>query len=1171
MKMTMPAHSRSLPLLLAATLLLCAASSAKADWGIWDAGVFLRTNGGSLDYINATNFNASHIGDFVTADGDSLILVGGEAKTWKDAPASDVTGATFHYRVYPIDTAPGAFTEVNLPWFSDDGGNNNQTWQNVTHSNNVLASLTRPGTYRLEVYFSASGTNPDETKFYSNLDDNYIATFNYNIPVLEVNGINANYTTTKFFVDEEAADSFSMEIIFNPQATDLVAVEVFSNLNRRDYASQLWTNDQGVVTQEGLLVPGGHLITTNDQNRYYRAYPMTQHGANDYRLTLHAEKTGSYRLTARYKVDGDTNWYYYTDTGMGRRDHAVVVSPILARDMRVYEINVLNIDATGPTFAERSTFDSLLTSERWNLDYLVDLGANTLWFQPIHPNGIDGREPSGGWGDPGSPPYDPGSPYAVKNFFEVMEQMSDGNTRASSMTAFQNFVDAATARGVYIMLDAPFNHTSFDVEVTDIGLELFEAAGLDTSGWSADDEIRNREARFFSRNDGNEAYSGPASSAGNIATAPDRNDFGKWQDVADVFFGRYASLVTGYPDDDTSRAMAQNEGDWMNWDDLRGGSGSNGAVTRAVWEYFARYVPYWLEQTGLPFGESTETQTTGGIAGLRADFGQGMPPQFWEYVMNVARAHKWNFVFMSESLDGGNITYRSNRHFDILNENIVFPWQSANNTTAHRGIFEDRRAAYGQGLVLLNNTSHDEEGYEDSWQAFIRYAVGSTIDGAPMIMYGQEIGTGQGTSESGPSGGFDYFELNFGKYVPHFKRYNSMQPQWTAWANNSLGVQNLIPAYSGVGKARQFSPALRSSNRWFLNPQNSNDADETIFAVAKFETPTASPAVSDVVLAFVNLDRDASRTNTFGIPSGLVSQLGINPSRTYNVRNIAAYLGPNNEYPDRRDTLLWGASGRNGQDIIDNGVYVALNPVPDNDPAWATAPFEAQFLKLYDVTAPPALNTAPEHQTGKHYAIGDTATFTWDEVVDPEGAPVMYAVIVDDGSSVTTNFTMNTSYDVAGAFDQSVTVTVQPVNPHQVANAGGASPESQTVQLLDPDVSYDNTGVPAWQQDIAGTDPLDPDSIFKVTEAVSAAGDAERNISFMAQPGRTYRIYYTDDDLSSPTLIWNEFASVAEGEFTNTSGTEVAHAFVDDEGPDTSNSTPAGGKRFYRLEVFLAE
>ncbi|NBP40127.1 MAG: hypothetical protein EBV34_17130, partial [Betaproteobacteria bacterium] len=220
------------------------------------------------------------------------------------------------------------------------------------------------------------------------------------------------------------------------------------------------------------------------------------------------------------------------------------------------------------------------------------------------------------------------------------------------------------------------------------------------------------------------------------------------------------------------------ETDFMNYDDLRGGSGSNGAVTRAVWKYFARYVPYWLEKTGLPAGSSKAQQEFTGIDGLRADFGQGMPPQFWEYVINVARAHKWNFVFMTESLDGGAVTYRSNRHFDILNENIVFPWQSAANTTAHRDIFETRRASYGQGLVLLNNTSHDEAGYSDPWEAFIRYSVGSAMDGAPMVMYGQEIGTSANLS-------FDKYENNFGKNIPHFKAWNSMQPQWSAWSSNT--------------------------------------------------------------------------------------------------------------------------------------------------------------------------------------------------------------------------------------------------------------------------------------------------------------------------------------------------------------------------------------------------
>ena len=128
---------------------------------------------------------------------------------------------------------------------------------------------------------------------------------------------------------------------------------------------------------------------------------------------------------------------------------------------------------------------------------------NWLWFQPIHPNGIDGREPSEGWGS-SSPSYDPGSPYAVKNFFEVNELMTvnyDPNNSVSqnrelAMFAWSNFVSVADDNEVGIMLDAPFNHTSHDVELSQKGVDLFQPDG---EVWLPTDEIRNREARFFQK------------------------------------------------------------------------------------------------------------------------------------------------------------------------------------------------------------------------------------------------------------------------------------------------------------------------------------------------------------------------------------------------------------------------------------------------------------------------------------------------------------------------------------------------------------------------------------------------------------------------------------------------------------------------------------------------
>jgi hypothetical protein len=964
-----------------------------------------------------------------------------------------------------------------------------------------------------------------------------VAAASFTVTTSTTGTLNADYTTSKLYVDELAGDAVPITISFAPgvQADE---VELWTNLNNRDRAGQ---DADGDGIHDGILPPAAPNTKPADYTSgpypatgYFQAIPLIGAGGT-YTATFTATKTGAYRLTGRYKIAGQNTWTWFSG-----RDHCITVAPKLARNMSVYEINVFNVNATGPSFAQRSTLESLSDNgnTRVNLASLRNMGINTLWFQPIHPNGIEGREVFNGAA------YDPGSPYAVKNFFEVNELMTTAYSgsssttanRTASMQAFSSFVADADARGMNVMLDAPFNHTAWDCEVSSQGLSLFSEAGLNTSNWNAADKIKDREVRFYSSNGAaGTAYSVPANSASDIASAPDRNDFGKWADVKDVFFGRYTTLVTGFPTADSSRATVALETDQMTWDDLKGAAGSNGAVTRAGWKYFARYVPYWLEKTGLPAGSSKADQAFKGIDGLRADFGQGMPPQFWEYVINVARTHKWSFVFMTESLDGGAVTYRSNRHFDILNENIVSSWQSATTTTGHRDIFETRRTSYGQGLVLLNNTSHDEAGYSDPWEAFIRYSVGSTMDGAPMVMYGQEIGTAASLS-------FDKYEVNFGKNIPHFKAWNSMQPQWTSWSANTFGVKNLIPAYAGAGKAREFSPALRSSSRWFLNPNGNTTADPNIFAVAKYEQANASPATKDVVLAFVNLKRSSTSANTFGIPSGLGTLLGIKSGRNYNVRNIAAYLGPNNEYLDRRDKFLWGNNGLSGANILSGGIYVSLPSIPATDSAWGSAPFEAQYLKLYDVTPPPALTGAPT--TSSSITADGKTTVSWNGVTDPEGLIPTYRVTATTGSETSTIETTSTSAPFTGlAPGKTYTFTVTALNPNDPSKTSPISSPSPSVRSLSSTGDDDGDGQTNADELIAGTDPLKPSSRFQIESILSTIDGIE--LKWTPVLGRTYTVE-ARQDLSSGT-----WASVATGLTTG--------SYTD------SPSLPS--KKFYRLKV----
>ena len=520
-----------------------------------------------------------------------------------------------------------------LGYHADETGTSVQIWKSS------VSMPTTPGTV-VEYYFATTFNNrTSPTYIYNNGGSATTATqsvaanspFSFTLPPLAISTattgtLAADYTTSKLYVDEVAGDSVPITISFAPgvQANE---VELWTNLNNRDRAG-LDADGDGI--HDGILPPAapetkpvGYTSGPYLANGYFQAIPLTGSGGT-YTTTLNATKTGAYRLTGRYKIAGQNTWTWFSG-----RDHCITVAPKLARNLRMYEINVLNVNATGPSEAQRSTFESLSESAngRVNLDSLLDLGINSLWFQPIHPNGREGREKTNGVD------YEPGSPYAVKNFFEVMELMSLGNTRTSSMAAFQTFVTNADTKRMNIILDAPFNHTAWDCEVSSQGLALFTEAGLNTSEWNATDKIKDREVRFYSSNGGaGTAYSVPANSATDIASAPDRNDFGKWADVKDVFFGRYTTLVTGFPTADSSRATVALENDQMTWDDLKGAAGSNGAITRAVWKYFALYVPYWLEKTGLPAGSSIADQAYKGIDGLRADFGQGMPPHFWEYV-----------------------------------------------------------------------------------------------------------------------------------------------------------------------------------------------------------------------------------------------------------------------------------------------------------------------------------------------------------------------------------------------------------------------------------------------------------------------------------------------------------------------------------------------------------
>jgi hypothetical protein len=794
--------------------------------------------------------------------------------------------------------------------------------------------------------------------------------------------IEADYSTSHLFVDEVASTTVPITVFFDPQITGIETAEVFTNLNRRNRAT-LDADGDGI--EDGIKPPFGNSIPAGDDQNYYKAYTMALVNSG-YQLTLSAAKCGAYRLSARYRLNGDVpgTYRWYGDErntkGFLKRDHAIVVSPSKAKNLQIYEVNPLTINATGTSAAQRGTLADLAggvptgQGPKFSLQYIKSLGCNALWLQPIHPRGISGRE-----SDPVTHQvYELGSSYAVKNFFAVMPIMAKGFTpggtpadddtaagRAQAMSEYQQFVGAADSLHIDIVIDAPFNHAAHDVELADPGQKYWGNASSNPTT-----EIRNVEARVFSRTD---AYDMRAFNASSIALAPDRYDFspsppsyGKWPDVSDLFFGLYASLVPNH----AGLQNYLNEEDWFDYSvGTENGSGQGNGhfdrITQSVWRYFGDYLQFWLTQTGYPENSAgASLESDAGVDALRADFGQGLPPQCWEYLINRTRTRKWNFVFMAESLDGGPPAYRSARHFDILNEKLIYELHHARSTSEFRRLYEDRRASYGSALMLLNTSSQDEDTYRNPFQALLRFAVSSTLDGAPMIFPGQElglIGTIVPPNDSDPAlgqpFGYERYESGFfGKPIPHFKIYNSLMPLWRQLAQNDSNGQHLHDIYSSIGQARNFSPALRSTTRCFLNLQSSGPQDQ-IFSVAKFEKRNGDPGASDVVFAFVSLTTDSNVEtppgNWFNVnideDHDGTNDFGIKPDRLYNIKNIAAYTGTDSH---RRDIWIWN-NPRSGSDVLKNGIYVHLNRVPTNPADWANAPYEPQYLKLFDVTDSP--------------------------------------------------------------------------------------------------------------------------------------------------------------------------------------------------------------------------
>jgi hypothetical protein len=705
-----------------------------------------------------------------------------------------------------------------------------------------------------------------------------------------------NYGALKYFLNEAKNESLpirvTVEVFADAAPPAQLQVELFSNLNRRDQAK----------VYEAPAAAG-------QPDSYYATYPMTfvetkPNGHHLYSAALTIQKCGAYRLTGRFRINGGP-WLWhnnYTAGGMNQRDCAIVVSPSKARDLTIYEVNPLVVEATpGLTFNQRSTFDDFTDHENdgfdpFNLNYVrTNLGFNTMWIMPVFPVTAQRWYPNfwsdegtaeqkvgwmqnGAWGDN----FSPGSPYSTRNFCAVDARHDAANTEASALSEFQYLVNEAEEIGLNVFIDVAFNHAGRDVVLGQVAADLGYCLPGQINNW-----IRSSKWSWCTRGSSwaEKFYRQAALGEGSCAHwAPaDRKGEHVWKDAnTDFFFGDYSTLgpkqgVWMDPD-----GWPENEEDLL-YTDLGMPAAAN---VHEVWNYFAHVLPYWL------------TRTDNKLDGIRADFAQGLPPQAWEYIINVTRQEKWDFIFLAEVLDPDEVQYRANRHFDILttkehglyqNNDVQMSW------IAGAQEFEANSLFGPNAVIMRNGTSHDEGGNGNQWPMMARYAVCAASYGSPMVFMGQPLGVQE--------------KINF-------------ESTWTNIASfwNEHNDPAVNTMYRRINQARASESALRSFHRKFLKRQSDAQYNEDIFSVATWSDPAKfwvfTLPLRSIVLAFVNLDTAGHPDDLFAVPPE-VPLLDSTPEATiyYQAYNVVSATPTNPVWPAPRTT----------EDIRANGVGVLFS------------------------------------------------------------------------------------------------------------------------------------------------------------------------------------------------------------------------------------------------------
>lgn len=332
-------------------------------------------------------------------------------------------------------------------------------------------------------------------------------------------------------------------------------------------------------------------IWTDWQTSIFHSVAPSEIEEGMYHATLHADTTGFYTAVIRYKNDREE----WVESEASLDIH---VDPEWIDETIVYNIFIRAFGAKEPIPGEGGTFEDVLK----HMDRLVDLGVNAIYLNPFHLIGELYRKYNP---NDHLPHYlQPGSPYSIKDPKSIDPEVAFSQTDVTQLlrdpkNQFKKLVDAAHKRGMRVIMDLVFNHTSHDFVLQRLYPEWFLYK----------EDITSADSPYLYPEDVKDGK--PWGDAKNTVVPFDHGEFG-WTDVAQLHWEFRSPPAPNMPPPNTKK--------------------------KEMYEYFKSVPKYWIQEFG--------------IDGFRCDVAYRVPKDFWKACISEARAFAKEAFPHNRSIDG---------------------------------------------------------------------------------------------------------------------------------------------------------------------------------------------------------------------------------------------------------------------------------------------------------------------------------------------------------------------------------------------------------------------------------------------------------------------------------------------------------------------------------------